>query len=587
MADISVVSRLVAGIHRDIDLQQNSLVVGSLKVGTSSPAELTKAILEKLISLQDGSDIDSTYHTHDGRYYTQTQIGSASGTSGADLVGVRTTAINHSPASQDVEAYLASIDSALSTAGTTSFADDIFEIVDNADATRKMMFQVSAISASTIRTITMPDEDVDLADVNIAVLTDGSRHMTSDLDMDGFQVLNLATATLASHAVRYDQFQNALSGLDFQPDVNALVADASTTAPGSGLPAAATGQRYILVSGTGSLAPAWGTIAGLMDNDIVQYDGSAWYLAYDVSISNPGALVWDRDTATFQRFDGVSWDEFGGLSGITAGNGLKKTGNTLDLDFSEMSAVTIANNDELAFGDTADNNIVKKITFLDFNAALDHDILINYVANKHVDHSSVSIATAIDSGLSGGGDITATRNLVVDINGQTQKTAPTASDEVMIWSVSDSARRKATVEDLHKNQNVYKEFVAGESFAANTTFAVRFAISGETAGRVYKCDHDASVSNKFYALGLLLSTSPISAGNTVKILISGEHTLGSSDSAFDSGEIGQPVHIKASGAFDAVSQITYSSNQASFRIGYVQTTTKIFLDGSKQLNGIA
>lgn len=587
MADISVVSRLIAGIHRDVDLQQNSLVVGSIKIGTSSPEELTKAILERLLALQNGSDVDSTYHTHDARYYTQSQIDSTTGTSGAELVGVKSTAVNHSPASQDVEAFLASIDSALASAGGTSFADDVFEIVDNLNATKKLTFQVSAIANATTRTISMPDADVDLADVNQAILQDGSRAMLADLDMNAYQLVNLATATLASHAVRYDQFQNALSGLDFQPDVLAIVADASTTSPGNGLPASVAGQRYILESGTGSLDTGWGTIVGVMDNDIVQFNGTNWYLAYDVSISNPGALVWNVETVSFYRFDGTSWAEFGGLAGITAGNGLSKTGNTLDLDFSELSATAIANSDEIAFGDISNSNIVKKITFSDLTASINHDSLLNYVANKHIDHSSVSISTAAGSGLSGGGDLTTTRNLVVDITGQTQKTAPVAADEVMVWSIADSARRKITVEDLHKSQNVYREFVAGESFAANTTFAVRLAISGETSGRMYKCDIDASSSNKFYCIGLLLSTSTVNAGDTVKVLISGEHVLGSSDSAFDAGEIGQPVHIKASGAFDAVSQITYSSNQASFRLGYVQTTTKIFLDGSKQLNGIA
>ena len=44
-------------------------------------------------------------------------------------------------------------------------------------------------------------------------------------------------------------------------------------------------------------------------------------------------------------------------------------------------------------------------------AALSHDSLDGYVANEHIDHSSVSIATG--AGLSGGGDLTATRTLSV------------------------------------------------------------------------------------------------------------------------------------------------------------------------------
>lgn len=43
------------------------------------------------------------------------------------------------------------------------------------------------------------------------------------------------------------------------------------------------------------------------------------------------------------------------------------------------------------------------------NVAINHDALLNYVANKHVDHSQVSITAG--SGLTGGGDLTATRTI--------------------------------------------------------------------------------------------------------------------------------------------------------------------------------
>lgn len=117
MADIKIFTRLLTGIHRDIDTQQNSLVVGSLKVGAVSPTELTKAILDRLLALQNGSDVNSSYHTHDTRYNTETEMASTSGTSGAQLVGVKGTPTNHTPASANVQAYLDSIDSALASAG--------------------------------------------------------------------------------------------------------------------------------------------------------------------------------------------------------------------------------------------------------------------------------------------------------------------------------------------------------------------------------------------------------------------------------------------------------------------------------------
>lgn len=48
------------------------------------------------------------------------------------------------------------------------------------------------------------------------------------------------------------------------------------------------------------------------------------------------------------------------------------------------------------------------------SAAVDHNTTTNFVANKHIDHTSVSISPG--SGLTGGGDISATRTLTVNPN---------------------------------------------------------------------------------------------------------------------------------------------------------------------------
>lgn len=142
------------------------------------------------------------------------------------------------------------------------------------------------------------------------------------------------------------------------------------------------------------------------------------------------------------------------------------------------------------------------------------------------------------------------------------------------------------VEVVH-SPAVKKTFVAGESFASDTTYAVRIALTGETAGRVYKADYDASVSDKFYAIGIIegFGASAKSAGDPVSVVLMGTVSLGSNDSAFASGEIGQAVHLKGSGTWDAVSQITYATDQASYRVGMVQETNKILVSGM-QLLGI-
>lgn len=50
--------------------------------------------------------------------------------------------------------------------GGAEFADNVFRIQDNGDATKEVAFEVSGITTGATRTITMPDEDVDLGDLS-------------------------------------------------------------------------------------------------------------------------------------------------------------------------------------------------------------------------------------------------------------------------------------------------------------------------------------------------------------------------------------------------------------------------------------
>ena len=79
-----------------------------------------------------------------------------------------------------------------------------------------------------------------------------------------------------------------------------------------------------------------------------------------------------------------------------------------------------------------------------------HDNLSGFVANEHIDHTTVDIATATGtSGLSGGGDISSTRNLVVDIAGTTLlDEAAATDDEVLIYDTSGTALKSVTVANL-------------------------------------------------------------------------------------------------------------------------------------------
>ena len=59
MADITRLSRMLNGVIRGLDLTSNTLVVSSIKIGAGQ-TELTQAILDNLVSLQDGSEVGGT-----------------------------------------------------------------------------------------------------------------------------------------------------------------------------------------------------------------------------------------------------------------------------------------------------------------------------------------------------------------------------------------------------------------------------------------------------------------------------------------------------------------------------------------------
>jgi hypothetical protein len=81
-------------------------------------------------------------------------------------------------------------------------------------------------------------------------------------------------------------------------------------------------------------------------------------------------------------------------------------------------------------------------------ANVNHNSLLNYVANEHVDHSTIDINTNANSGLAGGGNITADRSLVVDVNNATAETVADNADTLLIYDNSAAALRKQTRANL-------------------------------------------------------------------------------------------------------------------------------------------
>lgn len=116
MADFSKLYRIVSGKMTPVDLSVNSLVVGSLKVGSTSPVELTQAILTNLESLVAGGYADAgALHSHDGRYNQKTDLAA---TSGGGLIGYNGVGRVFVASDTTVQTAIDSLDSALNTTTT-------------------------------------------------------------------------------------------------------------------------------------------------------------------------------------------------------------------------------------------------------------------------------------------------------------------------------------------------------------------------------------------------------------------------------------------------------------------------------------
>jgi hypothetical protein len=109
--------------------------------------------------------------------------------------------------------------------------DDVFRIDNVTDPTKRIAFSAANILTNTTRTITMANADVNLSDVNNALLKDGSRAMTGNLDIANFQITNLGTPSQDDHAASKQYVDQLLDGRKWKQSVKcATTADLGSLA---------------------------------------------------------------------------------------------------------------------------------------------------------------------------------------------------------------------------------------------------------------------------------------------------------------------------------------------------------------------
>ena len=134
------------------------------------------------------------------------------------------------------------------------------------------------------------------------------------------------TDRLITGTVAYDatNLNNLLFNVDtatiptnILPSINAIV-DPQVNGPGAGLPAASTGQRYLLVNNMGGAslgngASAWqnanSSITTALPNDIIQYNGNSWFVAYRPNSVSNASYVTNTFSSIQYAWNGNQWQK--------------------------------------------------------------------------------------------------------------------------------------------------------------------------------------------------------------------------------------------------------------------------------------
>jgi hypothetical protein len=91
------------------------------------------------------------------------------------------------------------------------------------------------------------------------------------------------------------------------PNINAVI-DPVKSGPGIDLPEAATGQRYLLLEQPATTSEAWGNMSNIYQNNIIQYDGTKWYVVFNGS-HNVQYVINDYNSKLLAWVNN-DWEEF-------------------------------------------------------------------------------------------------------------------------------------------------------------------------------------------------------------------------------------------------------------------------------------
>jgi len=165
------------------------------------------------------------------------------------------------------------------------------------------------------------------ADLGYTPVNRAGDSMTGQLAMNDNRISGVGAPLNATDVARKIDLETAIANLNWQDDVLAIQVDNTL------VPQTVEGARYI-VTDVANLNAGFGTIAGVGDNDIVEYMDGSFVVAYDISTAGAnaaGTFATNLDDGSFYRYNGA-WARFEGVDSIVAGIGLVRSGNTFNVN---------------------------------------------------------------------------------------------------------------------------------------------------------------------------------------------------------------------------------------------------------------
>lgn len=209
--------------------------------------------------------------------------------------------------------------------------------------------------------------------------------------------------------------------------------DANSLIPITQLPPAALERLVIVADQAARFALTTSTVQN--GDTVKQTDTNVMYMVKDDANldSAAGYEVYTAGTAS-----AVAWSGVTGTPTTIAGYGIT------DADEVAQDAVGSILVDSSSIDFTyADGT--PSITAVVLPAGVDHDALLNFVANEHIDHTAVVLSGAANGGISSTiGDISASRSISVDITNATAETVADNADLILIYDNSATSLKKMT-----------------------------------------------------------------------------------------------------------------------------------------------